>query len=533
MNRSVSTMMMCLIAGGCLTLGGCNASQQQKQAPEPMPAKRVETKPAVKAEPAPLGRGTMYDPAITGAQNKVRMAFPTGDMNTSAILTHLITPKVVRPGQNYDYEIHVTNLTNSTLQNVMLSDSNFSNLALVKSSPAATAGTAGAANWSIGDLSAGETKKVIVTGKAEKVGTAGNCINVTYNNTLCAVVQVVEPKLEVTKAATPEVLLCDNIELTYTVKNPGSGIAENVMVRDTLAAGLTADGKPSIEWNAGTLAAGESKTQKFIAKASKTGTFNSPASAMSGDLKADAARVGTIVKKPMLTVVCKAGGNVIADTSGPRPTTYEFTIKNTGDGVAKNAAFAVTLPAGATDIKSDGAAMAAGSFNLGDMAAGQERKVSVTFRPAAMGTVRVSGQATAACCDPVPVNCTSEVIGLPAMLLTGGDEPDPVQIGGTTTYTLVITNQGNVTLTNVKLNCNMEDGESMAFVSAEGNPTKATNSGKAVTFAPLATLAPKASATYKIVVRAVKEGQVSFRSEASSDQITRALIKTETTNFYK
>ena len=119
------------------------------------------------------------------------------------------------------------------------------------------------------------------------------------------------------------------------------------------------------------------------------------------------------------------------------------------------------------------------------------------------------------------------------VLLTGGDEPDPVQIGGTTTYTLVVTNQGNITLTNVKLNCSMEDGESMAFVSAEGNPTKATNSGKAVTFAPLATLAPKASATYKIVVRAVKEGQVSFRSEASSDQITRALIKTETTNFYK
>jgi hypothetical protein len=72
----------------------------------------------------------------------------------------------------------------------------------------------------------------------------------------------------------------------------------------------------------------------------------------------------------------------------------------------------------------------------------------------------------------------------------------------------------------------------MQFVSTSGFSTGA-NQGKTITFPPIAKLDPKQSATYKVVIKAMKEGQVQLRAEASSDEITRSLIKVETTNFYK
>ena len=78
----------------------------------------------------------------------------------------------------------------------------------------------------------------------------------------------------------------------------------------------------------------------------------------------------------------------------------------------------------------------------------------------------------------------------------------------------------------------MDEGGTMQFVSAGGAGT-GTAQGRTISFPAIARLEPKASATYSIVVKAVKEGQVSFRAEATSNEITVPLLKSETTNFYR
>ena len=64
-------------------------------------------------------------------------------------------------------------------------------------------------------------------------------------------------------------------------------------------------------------------------------------------------------------------------------------------------------------------------------------------------------------------------------------------------------------------------------------PPKISSDGKTVTFAPLASLAPKAKTSWKVVVKGVKAGDTRFKVSMTSDQMTRPVEETESTNFYQ
>lgn len=69
-------------------------------------------------------------------------------------------------------------------------------------------------------------------------------------------------------------ILCDPIPVKLAVASTGTGAVQGVKVVDTLPPGLTtADGKTEIVFNAGTLAAGQSKESSATLKASKTGAY--------------------------------------------------------------------------------------------------------------------------------------------------------------------------------------------------------------------------------------------------------------------
>jgi len=560
--------VLAMIAGSVIALGGCveggasKSSQNTalyvmggngatvKMADKPAPAAKPAAAapaaaPAAAAKPAAAapaaapaastgtagsGSGATYRPAVPAGYSYTGLAFPTGDANSSAIMVHEVIPQQVRLGQNYSYELHVTNLTNATLQNVVVTNSNHQNFANMSASPAAGKAADGSAQWMLGDLGPSKTQVIKVTGKAEKVGTSSNCVTVSYNNLLCAVTNVVQPSLSISKTITPEATICDPITMVIEVKNTGSGPAENVRITDALPSGLTTtDGKTALDIPVGTLASGESKQVSTQLKATKTGKFEGAANAKAeGDLSATSAAVTTVVRQPVLAIECKAQGKVFVG----RDVTYSLTISNKGDTASNNTTVTVPVPSGATFVSATEGGTAGGgnvAWNVGSLAAGASKTVTFTLKPSGISNIGINATASGACASSVATNCSTEVVGIPALLLDGFDDPDPIQIGETTTYTLKVTNQGSAPLTNVKLVCTMET-DAMAMVSSSEQGTVANG---VITFPAIATLAPKATKTYTVTVRATKEGQVQFKAEASSTEITRALIKTETTNFYK
>ncbi|RMH25487.1 MAG: DUF11 domain-containing protein [Planctomycetota bacterium] len=482
------------------------------------------------AEPQSAAIWGHYRPRLAENEAASMMAFPTGEIGTSAILLHQVMPKTVRRGEEFNYSYHVTNLTNNDLQNVVVMLESQSNLSVSKSNPVGS-DSSGGMSWALGTLGAGETKVIQVTGSADKVGTASECITVSYNNFLCATTTVVEPALALTKTAPAEVLKCDQIALRYVVKNTGSGPAPDVVITDTLPEGLALpNGSRDIRIAVGTLPAGESKGYEVLVNASGTGSFGSPAMAKaSGDLKADASKVDTVVRAPKFEISSSCGDNQYLG----RNFTHSYSVKNTGDGVANDTVASISIPNGTTVVRtSQGGEVQNGRvvWNFGSLAAGQSRDFSVTLAGPDARSYQTTATVNGSCAETVTDSCSTEIEGIPAILLEVIDVTDPVEVGQNTTYVITVTNQGSAPDRNVRVVATLPDQQS--FVSATGATNVAAN-GKTITFSPVGTLGVGQQAAWRIVVKADAAGDVRFRIEMTSDNLTSPVIETEATNLYE
>lgn len=519
MKRQLNTLAS-LTAAGLLGLALAGCTQQQPVSNE---ADQINSNPTGSEV---WGH---YRPRLGQGEAASMMAFPTGEVRTSAVLLHQVMPTQVRRGEDFTYSYHVTNLTSAELQNVLVSLTSANNLEVTSSDPAASRSGNGMA-WPLGTLAPNETKVITLTGNAAQVGTASDCIAVSYNNFLCATTTVVEPALALNKTATANALRCDPVILRYVVQNTGSGPAADVVIADTLPVGLTlSDGTREVRIPVGTLAAGESKAFEVRAEAGRTGTFESPAAATSGELRAAAEKTTTIITEPKLELTADCGNDQFLG----RNVTHTYTVKNAGNGVANDATAAINVPSGAQIVRAtEGGTIQDGRviWSLGSIAPGAERSFSVTLSGSNAQAYATNASVNAACATTVTEACSTTVRGIPAILLEVVDIVDPVEVGGQTTYVVTVTNQGSAPDTNVRIAVTLAPEQS--FVSATG-ATNASADGRTVTFAPLPSLGVGQQAVWRITVKADGEGDVRFSTEMTSDNLTTPVRETEATNQYE
>jgi hypothetical protein len=179
------------------------------------------------------------------------LAVPTGDLSTSSVLVEKFGPGEARLNRPYDYRIRVTNLTDTPLAGVVVRERIPENFSVSKSEPAAKE-ESGWLMHSVGDLPARGAKTIDVTGVAKAEGTVDTCIAVDYKPTLCAVTQVVNPIIQLTKEAPADVDLCEGIRYRYVISNVGTGTEKDLTIEDALPEGLaTDDGKQTVSLRVG------------------------------------------------------------------------------------------------------------------------------------------------------------------------------------------------------------------------------------------------------------------------------------------
>src|SRR5262249_43072354 len=94
---------------------------------------------------------------------------------------------------------------------------------------------------------------------------------VTFTSVASLRLKVREPKL-VLKAAGPErVMAGESAAFSVTVSNPGDGTAEQVKVRATLTEGLEHAPGPQVDFDIGSLGAGESRSVQIMCQARQGG----------------------------------------------------------------------------------------------------------------------------------------------------------------------------------------------------------------------------------------------------------------------
>ena len=456
------------------------------------------------------------------------MAFPTGDKRTSAVMLEKEMPTEVILGVPFEYRITVENLTDRALDTVRVTDVIPASLSVKSTEPAADV-AGGVAAWNLGALAPHSTKTLVVFAEATAAGSVSTCASVDYESSLCATTSVVAPALQVALSA-PEVgLACDAFDLTVTVTNAGTGDARDVLVVDELPEGLTTlTGQRRIEMEFGTLASAQSKEKTIAIKAAGQGTYTHAARAEAkGGLQANAAPVQTVLRAPILTLDMQASERVTAG----RPIDTVLTVANTGNAVSSDTTVKVNLPKGTkVSSSSDGAIEGSKdvSWDIGALKPGEKRTLNVGLLSALSGTIVSEAKASGYCADEVTATSRTEVRGLPALLLELKDESDLIIVGEPVSYNISITNQGSAPDQNVRLVCDVEDG--IEIIEAGGD-AQATITGKTVTFAEVASLAPGEVVSFKVTVKSSRELSSRFTISLTSADMTRPVTENESTRF--
>jgi uncharacterized repeat protein (TIGR01451 family) len=455
---------------------------------------------------------------------KGAMGFPTGLPESSGLLLEKIVPAEVSVGQPFSYEYRVSNLTDFHLHQVVVTDRVTDNFTTSSSDPPAQV-SGGVATWNLDALGPRETKSIKVTGSASAEGTITTCGWATYSPILCCPIPVTKPAIELTKTMPANVMQCDPIPVRLTVRNAGTSRLTGVKVVDSLPDGLTADSSTSFD--VGTLEAGQSRDLSFNARASRTGHFVNPARATSDQNVEATAEAAVTVCKPVLEITCEAPARVIAG----RAIEVCFTVRNTGDCACNNTTLQVTIPGGVrfTSATEGGTSSGAGvSWNLGSIEAGGSKRVCFTAASDTGGTYNFTGTANCVCAEPASTTCTTTVEGVPGVLLEVIDTVDPIEVGQTTTYIIRVTNQGNIPITNVRIVGTRDPAQE--YVEGTG-VSEVTRVQEGIGTATVASVAPKATIEWRVVMRATAVKNAVLRVVMTCDQLGER-EETETTNQY-
>jgi uncharacterized repeat protein (TIGR01451 family) len=460
-------------------------------------------------------------------------SYPAG-VGGRAIRLEKMVPEEVQANEQFEYRIKVANLTDRELTNVVVTDRIHEHMKIKSSSPKAASMEAGEVHWMLGTLGPSATEVITVSAVGAGKGFIASCADVSYDSLICAKIKVVEPKLQLVKTVPSESLLCDRIPVKYVVTNTGTGYACDITIRDKFQRGLmAAEGRSELMFEFESLGPGESKEFTAMLDASKSGRYASKAVAVSrtaGTAESDMPE--TAVLEPVLAVneTCPASQYI------GQPMTFEITVTNKGNAAAKDTVITAMVPENASfDRATKGGVFSHASpgkvvWNLGTLAPNSSSQVSMMLTSNEPGALVTKAMAQAYCAKAASDSCTTSLSGIPAILLEVIDVSDPIEVGKSEIYVITVTNQGSAAGTNIRVRCMLED--SMQYVSSTG-ATRGSLVGNEVNFAPLASLAPKAQAQWRINVKAVDVGDVRFQVMIRTDQLTRAVEETEATRFYK
>lgn len=308
------------------------------------------------------------------------------------------------------------------------------------------------------------------------------------------------PRIAISKTCTPNAMVGEAVNYSITVSNPSQVDATNVVVTDTVPDGIqyvsstpsaSAAGN-SLTWSLGSIPGGGSTTINVQGTAARTGTFENCAEVRADQNLSDRACCQTVVTAPALVVEKSCPSEVIlCDTIE-----YVITVRNTGDGVARNVRIEDALPDGVATT--DGRTSVQQS--IGDLGPGQAADVRITAKASRTGsfTNRVTAMADGGL--SAQADCTTTV--RQPMLSVTKTCPDQRYIGRPATFEITVTNNGDAPANNTMLTDNLPSGVQFNNASDGG-----TMSGNRVTWS-LGTIEPGGSRKVSVTVTVTSAGRI-------------------------
>ena len=364
-------------------------------------------------------------------------------------------------------------------------------------------------------------------------GTVENAASVEVSNgngdSDAAAVDVDCPDVRVVKTADEATISAgETAAFTIVVSNVGSGIARNVTLDDPLPPGVSwSEDSANCSIEAGSLRcsfgdllpdATRSVHVSGPTAPANCGKLDNTATVAAANEREDARAndsdsASITVECPNLSLTKTADA---ASVKAGQQLGFKLTVTNSGVGSAKdvhivdklpsNAALSFTVDAAHSDA---GCAIAGGTLtcSFGNLGRGASRSVHLVSPTGEATCGNVDNSATADSANGSAVQAAASVkVGCPIvdLAITKVDDPDPLFVNDTLTYTLGVRNNGPDTATAVVVTDSLP--ADVAFVSA--TPSQGTCSGDRVLTCQLGTLAAGATASITVVVHPTATGTI-------------------------
>ncbi len=448
------------------------------------------------------------------------------------ILIEREVPGEVRPGDDVNYLIRITNQSTFTVDELVHTEQLSASLDFVGASPFPEERD-GDYTWTLNNFGPGQVQEITVDGKSNRTGSmrySGDTDLSFGLGSLSLIASAIQAELDLA-VSNPNVSLIDElIPVNLSFRNSGTALVEDAQLVHTFPEGLlTEDGKSRLELEMGDFNPGEIKTFDTNLRGVATGRYETQLTATAKGGLSASATLSTSVVKPELQITANAPqlryvGNIIP---------YQIEISNVGDGVANNTEVRQTLPAGTTLASADQGGIAEGQtvvWNLGTLNPGQTRIVSTRVVGERIMIARSTALADANAADQVRAVMVTDVEGIQALLVEVVDDNDPVPVGELITYLIEVTNTGSLEATGISVDVGLTP--EMEFIESEG-ASKSRLNGSNLQFDVLPSLPPSAKATWTVVVRATGGGDMRLIVNVQSDQLDRPVTEEEASNFYE
>lgn len=468
----------------------------------------VRRTPATSAAPAPKAQASLNSSSTDSRSGNVRL---TKQM-----------PAELTLGQEFMYQLRVQ--AHENVADVIVRDVVPDGATYVRSEPAAEV-SGKDLTWKFSEMDAGQAKDIRVWLRPDREGRIGSCATVFALSRACAFGVVGKPGLAIKKTGPETAVLGQDIPYTITVSNPGSAVAKAVVVTDNVPDGLShVSGQSAVTFNVGDLPPGQSRTLPIVLKGTKRGKHCNGASAVASNVPKVSAEACTTILVPGINLVKEGTKEQFLGKSAD----YTLTVSNTGDTKLTNVTITDTAPAATRILNAAGATVVGNqaTWRIAELGAGEKKSFTMSLTSATAGShcnlasvVSTEGQSARA------EACTLWR-GVGAILVEVVDDPDPILVGSTTTYTIRITNQGSADLVNINTAAAFP-AQIAPVATAQGTVT-----GQNVKFQTVPRLGSKQSVEFRLTARGVSVGDTRVKFTFTEDSLTSPIVEEESTRVF-
>jgi len=502
-----------------------NANQPVGQVRQPAAAQFAEAAPAARGGFS----GRSVNPSTSNPTGRPGGRHLEGPQGPKVVLEKIV-PEEIQVGKPATFDIKVVNSGTVTAYDVQVHDMVPQGTHLLGTKPELQSDAGGALRWSLGNLEPGAEKYVEVKLMPDSEGEIGSVASVTFATRASGRTLATKPELKIDASNSGQVMIGDQIAVTITISNLGTGVARDIVLFDSLPAEVRHPAGTDLEFAVGDLAPKETRKIELTMTAARAGGVKNQLSARGdGNLVAE-----TIVEFEVIAP------QIAVSIKGPRrrylerQATYTVQVANPGTATAKNIELVSRLPRALKFVSANNSGRYDESthavyWSLEELPGGEQGKVKLVALPTESGahTLRVESTAQGDLSDSSEE--TVQVEGLSALFFEVVDVEDPVEVGGETSYEIRVLNQGTKLARNIVVTAMLP--EDLKPLSTDG-PTHGTIQGNQVVFEPLPRLAPKGDTTYTVHAQGVRPGDQRVRVQVQSDDLRSPVTKEESTRVY-